>query len=579
MEGAGERKRKGGPLKLDWERLLPLHDNEPPPMVVIAAAAAAAAVKSNSQAVEEVMVLGDEEELHRDPSLQNISDKELRDRADRYRNILKSKAPNLKDGGEKVRVRLKMIEVELQWRYLLKAEDKWKKVTPLADNPICIGVTDDSASHGDPPSVSVSKSKFASNFCSKLDEKGPIKSFSEELSTLNRCSHERGSGSFLVQKTGVSSRQAAFKSPSYLSVQMNGRSQSTRDKSGGRSSCSPPFRSNKDYSNYHEKRENGKRFQPMRTSKRNNVSLPYLELALFPAFPQSLVLVQKTVVLVDEEELEVDTVNQVDPVGQSSLKGTIYYPSRDDPEAVQICYSDMECLAPQSYLSSTIMNFYIRYLQKPVSPSTRKKCDYHFFNTYFYNKLKQDVLAEANKETSFKKFRRWWKGVNIFEKAYIFLPIHENLHWSLITICIPNKDDESGPIILHLDSLGLHFSKSIMQDVKSFLIEEWKFLRQENVLPEFPIPDNIWDKLSRRIYDKVIEVPQQRNDYDCGLFVLFFMERFLEDAPERLKKKDLDMFGKQWFKPEEASSLRRKIRNILKEEFTSANGGDTCKLD
>lgn len=33
---------------------------------------------------------------------------------------------------------------------------------------------------------------------------------------------------------------------------------------------------------------------------------------------------------------------------------------RDDPESVEICYSDMESLAPEAYLSSTIMNFYIR---------------------------------------------------------------------------------------------------------------------------------------------------------------------------------------------------------------------------
>ncbi|KAL3631031.1 hypothetical protein CASFOL_024015 [Castilleja foliolosa] len=257
---------------------------------------------------------------------------------------------------------------------------------------------------------------------------------------------------------------------------------------------------------------------------------------------------------------------------------TIYYPSRDDPEAVEIRNSDMECLAPRSYLSSPIMNFYIRYLQKPTSPGTRKRCDYHFFNTFFYKKLKQDVFNKFGKETSFSKFRRWWKGVNIFEKAYIFLPIHESLHWSLIIICIPNKEDESGPIILHLDSLGLHNSNSICRDVKRFLIEEWKFLRQEDVLPELPIPDNIWDKLSQRIDEKVIEVPQQRNEYDCGLFVLFFMERFLLEAPERLKKKDLDMFGKQWFNPEEASGLRRKISYLLKEVFKNANGG-SCELD
>lgn len=35
------------------------------------------------------------------------------------------------------------------------------------------------------------------------------------------------------------------------------------------------------------------------------------------------------------------------------------------------------------------------------------------------------VPLQIDKETSFVKFRRWWKGVDIFEKTYIFLPIHE----------------------------------------------------------------------------------------------------------------------------------------------------------
>ncbi|EYU31270.1 hypothetical protein MIMGU_mgv1a025023mg, partial [Erythranthe guttata] len=183
-----------------------------------------------------------------------------------------------------------------------------------------------------------------------------------------------------------------------------------------------------------------------------------------------------------------------------------------------------------------------------------------------------------DKETSFKKFRRWWKGVNIFEKAYIFLPIHESHHWSLVIICIPNKEDESGPIILHLDSLGMHISKSIFSDVRSFIIEEWNFLKREEVLPELPIADNIWNKLSRRIDEKIVQVPQQSNEYDCGLFVLFFMERFIDEAPERLKKEDIGMFGKQWFRPQEASSLRKKISSLLRDEFKKADEG-ICELD
>lgn len=91
------------------------------------------------------------------------------------------------------------------------------------------------------------------------------------------------------------------------------------------------------------------------------------------------------------------------------------------------------------------------------------------------------------------------------------------------------------------------------------------------------------------------QVPQQKNEYDCGLFVLYFMQRFIEEAPERLKKQDLEMvllsillfisfsqalfslgiviryqFGRKWFEPEEASGLRRKIRNLLREEFKNA---------
>ncbi|KAL0336154.1 UNVERIFIED_CONTAM: Ubiquitin-like-specific protease 1D [Sesamum radiatum] len=508
MEGGGQRKRKAGPIALDWGKLLPSDhkDDEPPPPIEVIEEKA-----EKSKPLVEVTMEGGGEESNE--YAQKMSDKDLIETITRLKNNLGRLSSSLPDGGEKYRVSLKRHEAELERRRLLKDDDKCKKGTPLADESTCTGATDDLSPRGVPPSSPASQSSFALHFCSKLDDKGATKSFTEELSTLNcsGCKTRRENGSFLTQKTqktGLSSRQAPFKSPSHLSVKNDECLQSSGGQLGSHSSTASPHQSEKDVSGCFSKKENAPRFQSTLNSRRN----------------------KKTVVLLDEEELEFDVINQADQVGQ-----------RDDPEAVEICYSDMECLAPESYLSSIIMNFYIRYLQKPTSPKARSRCDYHFFNTYFYEKLKRDVLNKTDKETSFVKFRRWWKGVNIFEKAYIFLPINENLHWSLVIICIPNKEDESGPIILHLDSLGLHTSKLIFNDVKSFLIEEWKFLRKEDVVHELPIADNIWDKLSRRIDEKVIEVPQQRNEYDCGLFVLFFMQRFIEEAPERLKKKDLDM--------------------------------------
>jgi hypothetical protein len=58
--------------------------------------------------------------------------------------------------------------------------------------------------------------------------------------------------------------------------------------------------------------------------------------------------------------------------------------------------------------------------------------------------------------TDFSKLRKWTKGTNIFEKDYLFVPIHDNLHWSLAVICFPGADDGgsgSECCIIHLDSM------------------------------------------------------------------------------------------------------------------------------
>lgn len=278
-----------------------------------------------------------------------------------------------------------------------------------------------------------------------------------------------------------------------------------------------------------------------------------------------------TVVVLDEDEPQLGTTELAKELAEHMKDAKISYPSRDDPASVEIAYKDMDCLAPEAFLTSPIMNFYIRYIRLQASPANKVTCDYHFFNTFFYKKLEQAISYKgSDKESFFVKFRRWWKGVNIFEKAYILIPIHDDLHWSLVIICFPDKKDESGPIILHLDSLGFHCSSTVFSNIKSYLKEEWRFMNQEVVPTDFPIPDRIWKHLDRRIEDKIIAVPQQKNDYDCGLFVLFFMERFIQEAPERLKKRDLAMFGKKWFRPEEASDLRKKIRAILMDEFQNA---------
>ncbi|KAL7261094.1 hypothetical protein ACSBR1_006691 [Camellia fascicularis] len=503
-----------------------------------------------------------EKEQSQREELERKTDGELEMAITRQKRSVETLGPRLVDGGVKLRANLKRLEEERERRKVRRVEkvdDGCQKHTQSKSSSFT------SASVGFRQEVP-SQSLFSTHFCRKLEknqtDSRTVNAFDKELSYMGRCDSRkmRLNGKFSPRerhKSVLSSKQSSFQCPTSLSVDAGKHVFLDGDHNGGRSTHSAHLVEEK-LSGSFSMKEKASKVMPLNGLRPRN---------------------GQPIVLVDEEEPQfIESMEQTDKTVECMKESKIYYPSSDDPESIEIHYSDMECLAPEAFLSSTIMNFYIRHLQRLTSPTDSARSGYHFFNTYFYSKLNEAVFRKSDGESSFVKFRRWWKGVNIFHKAYILLPIHENLHWSLVIICIPDKEDESGPVILHLDSLGLHFSKSIFDNIKSFLIEEWKYLNQGEAPPDLPIAYRIWENLPRRIEEKRIAVPQQRNDYDCGPFVLFFMERFIDEAPQRLKKQDLAMFGKNWFQPQEASKLRRKIRKLIVEEFLNATE-DNCVLD
>ncbi|KAJ8451642.1 hypothetical protein Cgig2_018276 [Carnegiea gigantea] len=240
----------------------------------------------------------------------------------------------------------------------------------------------------------------------------------------------------------------------------------------------------------------------------------------------------QTVVLVDEEEPEHADAERKQEAEELSL--------RDDPESLEIFHSELKCLECGKCLTSTITNFYIRFLQE--FPPQRSQPNFYFFNTYFYSKLQAAVAYKnSGKEAFFIKFRRWWKGVNIFQKAYVFLPINEDL-----------------------------------------LKNEWEYLSQGNAVLDIPISDRIWKHLPHTIDQKIVTAYVCRAEamssprtplilYQgrlmIAIVVLYYMERFVQAAPDRLKKQ---AFDDVLFKPREASSLRWRIKTMLQEEFRKA---------
>ncbi|KAJ8758999.1 hypothetical protein K2173_003237 [Erythroxylum novogranatense] len=546
-----EEDSKKRPLIIDWDTMHDPDDDEQPPPVVI--------VKKDADPPKPTSKLTNKSVRE---DLAYMNDHELDEAIKRHRNNYKKVGFTLPDKGEKILATVKDLEEERQQRKLQFVDmdvDECKKSTQAIDQCIADGSRCDNAL----PQDNSKSSLFASIFCKKMEENTDCKAlstFSEDLSTLNHCNHQkfRSNGGFSPRGDRIpSSRQQSFQ---YVSGLHNGE-KTNLTKSDQR--CTTSLHSH------------------CRDEERSSNWLPKKdEASQFASAYGFRCRKGKTVVLVDEDECQDVERNEQQSKLTEWKDAKIYYPSRDDPESVEISYTDINCLDPEGYLTSPIMNFYIRYLWLNASPAKRAKGDYHVFNTFFYKKLKQAMTDKgSNKESSFAKFRRWWRGVNLFQKAYLLIPIHEDLHWSLVIICIPDKEDESGPIILHLDSLGLHAKRSVFDNIKSYLKDEWNYLNQGRSTYDLPIADKIWKHLPRRIGERKIDVPQQTNDYDCGLFVLFFMERFIEEAPERLKKKDLAMFdfqfGKKWFRPEEASSLRVKIRKLLLEKFQNAREGSS----
>jgi hypothetical protein len=196
------------------------------------------------------------------------------------------------------------------------------------------------------------------------------------------------------------------------------------------------------------------------------------------------------------------------------------------------------------------------------------------------------ALAAAN----FPQVRKWTKGVDLFAKDFLFVPIHDNLHWSLIIVCHPGAEpreaaggagggggggargrrssasagggragatppDEGGadaraapapePFLLHLDSMrGGHASVGPAAVLQQYLTDEWRVRAgagsegQGEGVPRAwadahpGAPPRAFSAANLRAIKPA--VPAQTNHCDCGLFVCAYVEFFTAALPPAL---------------------------------------------
>uniref|UniRef100_A0A1D2ABL5 Ubiquitin-like protease family profile domain-containing protein n=1 Tax=Auxenochlorella protothecoides TaxID=3075 RepID=A0A1D2ABL5_AUXPR len=290
------------------------------------------------------------------------------------------------------------------------------------------------------------------------------------------------------------------------------------------------------------------------------------------------------------------------------------YPREGGPGSVQVTANDLVRLEPGSFLNDTIIDFYLRHVQDRLSSATLSRC--YFYSTFFYSKLREKrggeipvgtrlkpgaTAAECQALRNYHKVQKWTKDVDVFEKDFLFIPVHHALHWSLMIVCHPgcsylsNAATGPTPCILHLDSMQHgHKSAEAAHRIRSYLEAEYSN-RIHSRGEERGDGSRRFDATT--FPHKRIKVVKQDNFCDCGLFLCAYAEYFARYLPPYIhareayevayeyKKTNRDLFEgtpacypgrltEHWFRPENAGALRLHIQKLILQLIVEQN--DLC---
>ncbi|KAG2678639.1 hypothetical protein I3760_11G011300 [Carya illinoinensis] len=152
----------------------------------------------------------------------------------------------------------------------------------------------------------------------------------------------------------------------------------------------------------------------------------------------------------------------------------------------------------------------------------------------------------------------WIKKKQIFSKKFVFVPIVCWNHWSLLIFCHFGESLQSKtitPCMLLLDSLEMGNPRRLEPEIRKFAVDIYKAEgRPESKSSVYKIPL------------LVPKVPQQRNGEECGIYVLYFINLFMEDAPEDFSIEDYPYFmRKNWFTLQGLESFCQKLGSLRKK--------------
>ncbi|KJX99547.1 hypothetical protein TI39_contig354g00124 [Zymoseptoria brevis] len=114
---------------------------------------------------------------------------------------------------------------------------------------------------------------------------------------------------------------------------------------------------------------------------------------------------------------------------------SMVYPSQG-VRRVTVGREDIKRLDEEEFLNDNLVSFAMRHIEENMDPKHKDKV--YCFNTFFYTTLNR---KKGKNRLDYQAVERWTKGVDLFSKDYVVVPINAHLHWFVAIICnLPNLE-------------------------------------------------------------------------------------------------------------------------------------------
>ncbi|XP_078169066.1 ubiquitin-like-specific protease ESD4 [Carex rostrata] len=224
--------------------------------------------------------------------------------------------------------------------------------------------------------------------------------------------------------------------------------------------------------------------------------------------------------LTDEEENEVKRVLN----GRNSREVLVAHEASN----IEITREKMQCLRYGAWLNDEVINLYLELFKERERREPEKFLRCHFFNTFFYKKL-----AGGSSGYDFKAVKRWTTqrklGYALIDCDKVFVPIHKEVHWCLAVINVRDRK------LQYLDSLG-GTDTTVLRTLARYFAEE---VKEKNAKQ---IDTYSWD------FEDCPDLPLQENGWDCGMFMLKYIDFLSRDLSLSFSQEHMVYFRKRTVK-------------------------------